>query len=101
MADKPSAEPIEPVLKLLCICMIFFTGVLFAAEVWFVSDTQLFQVIASILTGIVGAFMARIKPASGPTGATGATGADGGSSVTTVTSVRTKPPEPEKKDEGA
>lgn len=42
--------------------MVFFTFVLFAAESWFQSDSQLFQVIASILTGVTGAFLARIKP---------------------------------------
>lgn len=99
MADKPSSEPIEPVLKLLCGTMIFFTGVLFAAEVWFQADTQLFQVIASILTGIVGAFMARIKPAMGATGPAGTSGPAGSSSdvsVKTETSISTEP----KKDGG-
>lgn len=58
-------EKLEPILSLLFVCMVFFTGVLFAAEVWFKDDSQLFQVVAGILTGITGAFLARIKPAKG------------------------------------
>jgi len=56
---------LDPVLILLFCCMMFFTSILFAAEIWFNSDSQLFQVVAGILTGIVGAFLGRIKPEKG------------------------------------
>jgi hypothetical protein len=56
---------LDPVLILLFVCMIFFTGVLFSAEIWFNNDSQIFQVVAGILTGIVGAFLGRIKPEKG------------------------------------
>lgn len=72
----PPKERVEPILKLLCGCLIFFTAVLFAAEVWFASDSQLFQVVAGVLTSIAGAFLARIKPSKGETGATGASGSN-------------------------
>ncbi len=90
----PPKEQLEPVLKLLCVCMVFFTAILFASEIWFNSDSQLFQVIAGILTGIVGAFLGRIKPAAkGDTGPPGASVfppvADGAASVTSVTSITT------------
>lgn len=73
---------LEPVLKLLFVCMVFFTLVLFAAEVWFANDSQLFQVVAGVLTGVVGAFLGRIKPSKGDTGDTGLPGAPGVGPIT-------------------
>ncbi len=55
-------EPVEPVLMLLAGLMIFFTGMLIFVEHFFASDGQVFQVISSLLTGISGAFLMRIKP---------------------------------------
>jgi hypothetical protein len=55
-------EALEPILKLLVVVMFAFVLTLFAAEIWFQSDSQLFQVIANILSGVTGAFLARIKP---------------------------------------
>lgn len=55
-------QKLEPILMLLFGSMVFFTGILFASEIWFASDSQLFQVVAGILTGITGAFLGRIKP---------------------------------------
>jgi hypothetical protein len=77
-------EKLDPVLRLLVLCMIFFTAILFAAEVWFNNDSQLFQVVAGILTGITGAFLGRIKPTQGATGKDGADGADGAASSVSV-----------------
>lgn len=57
-----STEKIEPVLLLLVGVMLFFVLTLFLAEYWFQSDSQLFQVMAQLLSGIAGAFMGRIKP---------------------------------------
>lgn len=47
---------------LLFVGMIFFTGMLFAAEKWFPADGQMFQVVAGLLTGFSGAFFMRVKP---------------------------------------
>ncbi len=55
-------ENVEPILKLLVVIMFVFIMMLFASEIWFQSDSQLFQVIANILSGVTGAFLARIKP---------------------------------------
>lgn len=55
-------EPIEPILKLLVVVIFVFIVTLFVAEIWFKDDSQLFQVIANILSGVTGAFLARIKP---------------------------------------
>lgn len=74
---------VEPVLKLLAATMVFFTVVLIGVEYFFKEDAQVFQVIASILTGVVGAFLGRIKPAKGDSGTDGVTGA----SITVASSV--------------
>jgi hypothetical protein len=55
-------EPVDRVLLLLFLGVIIFTGILFAAEVWFMQDSQMFQVVAGILTGFTGAFFGRMKP---------------------------------------
>jgi hypothetical protein len=62
-ASSRNNEKVEPILYLLGVMIVFFTAVLLAVEYWFKEDAQVFQVIASILTGIAGAFLARIKPA--------------------------------------
>lgn len=52
---------IEPIILILVALMVFYTGALFFAEVKFSSDGVFFQVVAGVLTGVVGAFLARIK----------------------------------------
>lgn len=42
--------------------MVFFTLILFVSDVWFKDDSQLFQVIAGLLTGVTASFLTRIKP---------------------------------------
>ena len=53
---------LEPVLLLILGAMVFFTLVLVASEVFFKDDSQLFQVIAGLLTALTGAFLGRVKP---------------------------------------
>jgi hypothetical protein len=48
----------DPVLKLLLIGILFFTAALFYCEHRFPNDGQIFQVIAGLLTGFGGAFLA-------------------------------------------
>ncbi len=55
---------IEPITVLLLAAMVFYTCALFVAEFKFQSDAVFFQVISNILSGIVGAFLMRTKPAS-------------------------------------
>lgn len=63
-APDKKTEPVEPVVYLLFVGIVFFTLILFAAEHFFNNDSQLFQVIAGVLTGFAGGFLARIKPAA-------------------------------------
>lgn len=51
----------DPILQLLFIGMIFFALLLVAVDKFFASDGQMFQVIANVLSGFVGAFFAKIK----------------------------------------
>lgn len=60
--NPSQCEALDRVLILLFIGIVFFTGVLFAAELWFKDDSQLFQVVAGVLTGFTGAFFGRMKP---------------------------------------
>ena len=64
MADEQASytDKLDSVLLLLFAGIVFFTAVLFAAEVWFMADSQLFQVVAGILTGFAGALLGRMKP---------------------------------------
>lgn len=55
-------KDVDHVLVILLATMLFFTLCMFASEVWFGSDGQFFQVISNLLTGVTGAFLARIKP---------------------------------------
>lgn len=64
--DKPDKDKVEPVIVLLFCGMVFFTGMLFAAEKWFQNDGQMFQVVAGLLTGFSGAFFMRVKPKNEP-----------------------------------
>jgi hypothetical protein len=51
-------KTMDPVLKLLLVGILFFTAALFYCEHRFPSDGQIFQVIAGLLTGFGGAFLA-------------------------------------------
>lgn len=55
-------DKLEPVVLLLLIGIIFFTGMILVCEKWYPMDGQLFQVMASLLSGFSGAFFMRIKP---------------------------------------
>ena len=55
-------ETVDPVLKMLCGMVVFFTMVLFVAEKYFGNDAQIFQVVAGLLTGFGGALLMRVKP---------------------------------------
>lgn len=73
---------IEPITILLLFTMVFYTAALFVAEAKFQSDAVFFQVISNILSGIVGAFLMRTKPA-GPTSSP-----DNASTVQATTTVQ-------------
>lgn len=53
---------IEPIIFLLAMMIVMFTCLLVVVEKWFNSDGQLFQVVSGMLTGLMGAFLMRIKP---------------------------------------
>jgi hypothetical protein len=55
---------VDPILKLLAGLLVFFTFVLIACDYGFKSEGQVFQVFSGVLTGLMGAFLARIKPPS-------------------------------------
>lgn len=55
---------LEPIMVILVGLMVFYTLTLFLAEWKFQTDAVFFQATSNILSGIVGAFLARIK---GPT----------------------------------
>lgn len=82
---------VEAVTILLLLAMMFYTVALFVAEYRFQSDAVFFQVISNILSGIVGAFLMRTKPAS-----SSASTIDHPQSVstTTVTQETVKAPTP-------
>jgi hypothetical protein len=48
-------------LRMLFVGIIFFTLCLFAAEKFFTSDGQMFQVLANLLSGFSGALLMGIK----------------------------------------
>lgn len=56
----------DPVLLLLFIGVMVFTGVIIGAERFFPNDGQLFQVLSGLVTGFAGAFFARITPQGKP-----------------------------------
>ena len=57
-----NSNKIDPVLYLLAVCMLVFTGILIWVEYRFQNDGQMFQVIAGLLTGFAGSFFTRLKP---------------------------------------
>lgn len=63
-ASSANNENVEPVMYLLALLILFFTAVLIGVEYFFRDDAQVFQVVATVLTGFTGAFLGRIKPAN-------------------------------------
>ena len=62
-ASSRNNENVEPIIYLMCVMIVFFVGVLLASETFWKEDAQMFQVIATCLSGFTGALLARIKPA--------------------------------------
>jgi uncharacterized membrane protein len=60
------AEKLDRVLLLLLAGMVFFTGALFAAKIWFKDDAALFTVLSGLVTGFAGSFFTRLKPKDTP-----------------------------------
>lgn len=56
-------KQIDSILYLLAAMIVFFTALLFLSSIFLASDGQTFQVISGLLTGSMGAFLARVKPA--------------------------------------
>ncbi len=52
----------DPVLLLLFVGLVLFTGILIWVEHAFQSDGQIFQCIASVLAGFTGSFFTRLNP---------------------------------------
>jgi uncharacterized membrane protein YjjP (DUF1212 family) len=65
MSIKDELDELDRVLLLLFLGIMVFTAMLFVCDMWFMSDSQLFQVIASVLTGFTGAFFGRMEPKDG------------------------------------
>lgn len=55
---------VDPILYLLFVGIVTFSILLIAVEHYFMSDGQMFQVMAGVLTGFTGAFFGRINPSS-------------------------------------
>lgn len=53
---------IDPILWLLFLGIVFFSGMLLYVEHTFPSDGQLFVVVSGLLTSFSGAFFMRVKP---------------------------------------
>jgi hypothetical protein len=64
MSSDPKVEPVEPIIWLLSGMILVLLIALFVDEIFFSSDGQIFQVIAGLVSGVTGAFLARIKPAN-------------------------------------
>ena len=56
-------EKVEPIIYVLSVMIIFFSGLLIYCEHMFPNDGQVFQVFSGILTALSGALMMRVKPA--------------------------------------
>lgn len=86
MNDRDSH--VEPVVILLFLGMLFFTGILIFCDKFFPMDGQIFQVVASLLSGFSGAFFMRIKPKNtiedNPPGTTTVTATPPATTTTTV-----------------
>lgn len=60
---------VEPVVLLLSLLLLVFSGILIFCEFRFPMDGQVFQVFSGLLTSIAGAFLMRIKPRGTDAGA--------------------------------
>lgn len=81
-------------LLLLFFGIVLFTLILFASEIWFMSDSQMFQVIAGVLTAFTGAFFGRIKPSQETPTSVSATSSPGKSTAT----ITNEPPAPNEQE---
>lgn len=54
-------EKLDPNVKLLAILLVFFSTLMFLSEWWFQSDSQFFQAIAAVFSGVSGALLAMVK----------------------------------------
>lgn len=58
-------EGVEPVIKLLCVLMVFFTVVLIYCSHLFPTDGVVFAVFSGVLNNCAGALFMRVKQAKG------------------------------------
>ena len=87
--DNPLRPKADPVTSMLYWGIWISVGILIAVEWGFKEDAQIFQVLASVVAGFVGAFFGRIKPAAPET-------PPGTTTVTSVDQVTKTPPDPPK-----
>ena len=88
-------DRLDPIIKLLTLLVVFLVGCLFAQEVFFKDDSQFFQVVSGMATGVLGALLGIITgrrivhdPATGGTPSTG--GGDPAVGVPVITPPITK-----------
>jgi len=67
---------IDPVLYLLLFGMVLFTAILLFVDFKKPSDSEIFQVIATVLAGFSGAFFTRLDPHRSATPPSGVSGLD-------------------------
>lgn len=53
-------KDLEPIILLLSCLLVFFVIALFASEIFFRSDSQFFQVVSGMATGVLGALLGLI-----------------------------------------
>lgn len=61
--QKTGPDPIEPIIWLLALMVVFFAVLVVLVAKWSPSDGQVFQVISGALATIIGIFANRIMPA--------------------------------------
>lgn len=59
---SPQMQGVERILYLLLGGIAFFSLVLIVVEVFFRTESDVFQVFANVLSAFVGAFLLRVKP---------------------------------------
>ena len=57
---------VDPVLYLLLAGMLIFTAVMLFVDFKRSTDSEVFQVVAGVVTGFAGAFFTRLKPSDHP-----------------------------------
>ncbi len=85
-------KQIDSILYLLAAMVIFFTVLLFISAKFMENDSQTFQVVASLVTGFAGAFLARVKP---PEPKDPPPGSRSTATLETITPPAVVPPPPE------